>query len=119
MKPIPLAPSSIDRSDRFQRVLGVVSLAAAAVATLFTAYFSLNKAVRFEVAGVQQAADLVQAQKALSAEVDAVRAQLKQLQSETQKITALPSDAKLAIQLSQIQNGLQTQGIRLEKLGNR
>jgi predicted phage-related endonuclease len=116
MKPVPLAGSSLDRADRIQRLLGLVSLGTALVATLMTATFTFFKSPRVDPLGQQPSVELHRSQKALEADIEAVRTQLKTVQVDMQKIVALPADAKLAVQISQMEEATKGLGSRLDRL---
>jgi len=115
MKPIPLAGSSLDRADRIQRLLGNVGLAAAVVTTVITAIFTFNKPQRVDI-GQQPSVELHRSQKVLEADVALLRAQIKAMQVDTQKIVQLPADAKLSVQISQMEQTSTNLAGRLERL---
>ena len=85
MKPIPLAESSIDRTERAQRWLGLVSLFAAVISTVFAASFTFLKSGIFEGGNTTSPPPAIQSQHALTSQVEALRTEIKALRADAAK----------------------------------
>lgn len=116
MKPIPFVESRRDRNDTIERVLMITSMVAAGVTAFMVTLNFKQKTV--DPVGAQPLMIQSQAYKTLSAEVEQLRTQFKSLQVDSQKLTALPPDNKLALQISQMQDATKDLGTRLERLEN-
>jgi len=116
MKPIPLATSSLERDERFQNLLRVVSLLAAMIVAILSGYIAVKKTVGIEIPGLQQQAVSAEVKKELQLEIEALRSQVKTLKLDTQKLTQLPPENKMAIQFAHTQESVTGLGSRLEKI---
>jgi hypothetical protein len=114
MKPIPLGESSLERTDRIRRILALISLVTALVAALFTSSATLYRTQRADLPSQQQF-DFQRIQAAIN-EMETLRAQIKAVQVDTQKLIQLPPDAKLSVQLAQMDKSVSDIGERLSKL---
>lgn len=116
MKPIPLAASTHEREERWRNLLRVVSLVTAMFAATLTFYVGFKKSIGIDAPGLQQTSNASEVRKELTLEIEGLRAQIKTLTQDTQKLVQLPPDAKLAIQLTQLQDSVRLLSERLEKI---
>jgi hypothetical protein len=108
--------TGIFRNLTVAQVANVLSVVVAFIAAIvgFVSYF--YKAQTVDIGGLKLTIDQAQTQRSLNSEVEGMRKQLKSVQDELQKVTALPPEAKLAVQLGQMQNTTTDLTSRLDKL---
>ncbi|TKD37244.1 hypothetical protein [Azotobacter chroococcum] len=116
MKPVPLGESSIERADRLQRILGVVSLVAAVATTLIAGGITFLKSDQATITFIPSYPPVVKSLQAAEIEVSKLREQITTLRSETAKITQIPDEAKLGVRLGELNQLVKSLDERLQKL---
>ena len=116
MKPVPLEESSIDRTEKAQRWLGLVSMLTAVISTVFAASFTILKSGVSEGGGTPGLPVSGQSQETLAAQVEGLKRELELLRANAAKAATLPDDAKLAQQLVQLASTGKSLDDRLQRL---
>ena len=116
MKPVPLEESSIDRTERIQRWLGLVSMSAAVISVSFVASFTFLKKDVFNGGSTSGIPSTTQSRQALAADVESLKSELKLLRADAAKAATLPDEAKFAQQLVQLASNGKSLDERMQRL---